>query len=81
MGGEFSPLSPSSKFIIRKVVSNMKCSSDCKFLTSINSKGKSRPYCSRTGWDINDLPKEVIEDCPKYIDKNYIRHDILSSDY
>ena len=56
----------------------MKCSSDCKFLTSINSKGKIKPYCSRTGWDINDLPKEVIENCPKFIDKNYIQFEQIS---
>jgi len=59
----------------------MKCSSDCKFLTSINSKGKIKLYCSRTGWDIKDLPQEILDNCPKFIDRSYVRHDILKSDY
>lgn len=59
----------------------MKCSSNCKFLTSINSKGKIKLYCSRTGWDIADLPPETLDNCPKFIDKSYIRHDILKSEY
>ena len=59
----------------------MKCDSNCKFLTSVNSKGKAKLYCQRTGWDISELPKEILDDCPKFIDRNYIRHDILSSKY
>jgi hypothetical protein len=57
----------------------MKCSSECKFLTTINSKGKL--FCTRTGWDISDIPKEILDSCPKFIEQNYIRHDILISKY
>ena len=57
----------------------MKCSPKCKFYCSDEKKAKV--FCSRTGWDISELSKEILENCPKFIDRAYIRHDILTSDY
>jgi len=57
----------------------MKCSPKCKFYCSDEKKAKV--FCSRTGWDISELSKEILENCPKFIDRAYIRHDILKSDY
>ena len=52
---------------------------NCRFLCSVNQKGKL--YCTRTGYDIKDISAEILKDCSKFIDRNYIRHDILESKY
>lgn len=57
----------------------MKCSSDCKFLYL--NKITKKLECSRTGWIISELPQDIKDNCPKFIDRAYIRHDILKSDY
>jgi hypothetical protein len=57
----------------------MKCSSECKFLCLNKLTGKLE--CSRTGWIISDLPQNIKDNCPKFVDKSYVRHDILKSRY
>jgi len=64
----------------------MKChemgtSKRCIFYYCNNPNKRVVEYCTCRGVELKELDTSILNNCEKYVDSSYLRHDILKSKY